>query len=78
MGERQNRADVHCYKCDDNAAFNFGDVLFKPVLEVLTQFGVVVEGRVVGLSASTQEKSLLELNLLVNTEFEFSMVCAER
>ena len=54
--------------------YNFGDVLFKPIMEVLAQFGVVKDGRVVGMNAEQQEKSLLEMNLLVNAEFQFSMV----
>ena len=65
---------MHCYKCDDSPVYNFGDVLFKPIMEVLAQFGVVKNGRVVGMNAEQQEKSLLEMNLLVNAEFQFSMV----
>ena len=66
---------MHCYKCDDSPTYNFGDVLFKPIMEVLTQFGVVKNGHVVGMNAEQQEKTLLEMNLLVNAEFQFSMVC---
>jgi singapore isolate B (sub-type 7) whole genome shotgun sequence assembly, scaffold_16 len=53
---------------------NYGDVLFDRVMEVLTQFGVIRDGHVVGLSSVNREKSLLEMNLLVNKDFEFSMV----
>lgn len=31
-------------------------------------------GRVVGLSKEQQEKTITEMNLMVNQEFEFSMV----
>ena len=65
---------MHCYACDDNPAFNYGDVLLPSIQSILTRFGVLKEGRVVGLSSSQQEKSLLEMNLFVNTEFDFSMV----
>lgn len=46
-------------------------------MEVLTQFGVVRDGQVIGLSSANREKSLLEMNLLVNSDFEFSMVIVE-
>ena len=53
---------------------NYGDVLFDRVMEVLTRFGVIRDGQVVGLSSANRETSLLEMNLLVNKDFEFSMV----
>lgn len=74
MAMIQNRADVHCYKCDEDPMNNYGDVLFDRVMEVLTRFGVIRDGHVVGLSSVNREKSLLEMNLLVNKDFEFSMV----
>lgn len=49
-------------------------MLFDRVMEVLTRFGMIRDGHVVGLSSTNREKSLLEMNLLVNQDFEFSMV----
>lgn len=69
---------MHCYQCDENPVYNYGDVLFKPIMEVLTQFGVVKNGCVIGLNADQQEKSLQEMNLLVNSEFQFSLVFSIR
>lgn len=43
------------------------------MFEVLTKFGVIQNGKVVGLTADQQEKTITEMNLLVNQEFEFSM-----
>lgn len=73
-GDGQNRADVHCYKCDDCAAYNYGDVALPRVLEVLERFGVVADGKVVGLDEARREKTLTELNLIANRDFEFSTV----
>lgn len=65
---------MHCYKCDDSAAYNFGDVALPRVLEVLERFGVVADGKVVGLDEARREKTLTELNLIANRDFEFSTV----
>lgn len=65
---------MHCYACDDDPACNYGDVLLPSINSVLTAFGVLANGKLVGLPSSQHEKSLLEMNLFVNTEFDFSMV----
>lgn len=65
---------MHCYKCDDCAAYNYGDVALPRVLEVLERFGVVADGKVVGLDEARREKTLTELNLIANRDFEFSTV----
>ena len=70
----QNHADVHCYQCDENPTYNYGDILFPAIFEILTQFGILKNGKVIGLSADKQEKNLTEANLFLNQEFEFSMV----
>ena len=42
---------MHCYECDEKPAYNYGDVVLPGVREVLSEFGVVRHGRVVGLEA---------------------------
>lgn len=69
---------MHCYACDDDPDFNYGDVLLESVRSVLTAFGVLQNGKLVGLESAQHEKSLLEMNLFANTEFDFSMVFATR
>lgn len=69
---QQNRADVHCYQCDDCAVYNFGDVAMPGVMDVLERFGVVAQGKVMGLEEARREKTLTELNLIANRDFEFS------
>lgn len=65
---------MHCYECDEKPAYNYGDVVLPGVREVLSEFGVVRHGRVVGLEADQQEQSLTEMNLMVNRDFDFSLV----
>ena len=52
---------MHCYECDEKPAYNYGDVVLPGVREVLSEFGVVRNGRVVGLEADQQEQSLTEM-----------------
>lgn len=68
---------MHCYSCDEDPSYNYGDILFPSIMEVLTKFGVLRNGKVVGLTADQQEKTIMEMNLIANQEFSFSMVFLE-
>ena len=65
---------MHCYECDERPEYNYGDIVLPGVRDVLSAFGVVKDGRVVGLETGQQEQSLAEMNLMVNRDFDFSLV----
>lgn len=68
----KQRAEVHCYACDEKPEFNYGDILLPSLAEQLGRMGVLQDGRlVVGVA---KEKSLLEMNVDMNSTFTFSMV----
>ena len=61
----EGNADVHCYACDNNPTFNFGEVDYPSLSTALANLGIDV---------STQKKtgkSLTEMQVEVNTSFQF-------
>lgn len=61
-----NYTDVHCYICDNDPNFNYGDVTDPNLADHLLTFGVNIA------QVQKTEKSLAELELERNQNFDFS------
>ena len=62
----QGTVDIHCYACEDNPQYAFGEVQILNIAQYLNQAGVKFTG--------AKEKNLTEQQLAINQSFDFSMV----